>query len=57
MAERVLAIQVGENITRVAEVDAKTDNMRAYHAFAFQTPGGTFNDKGIISVIRSLEII
>lgn len=48
MAERVLAIQVGENITRVAEVDAKTDKMRAYHAFAFQTPGGTFDDKGII---------
>lgn len=48
MAERVLAIQVGQNITRVAEVDGKTDKMRAYHAFAFQTPGGTFDDRGII---------
>ena len=48
MAERVLAIQVGENITRVAEVDGKTEKLRAYHAFAFQTPEGTFDDNGII---------
>lgn len=48
MAERVLAIQVGENITRVAEVEAKNENMRAYHAFAFQTPEGTFDERGLI---------
>lgn len=48
MAERVLAIQVGENITRVAEVDGKTEKLRAYHAFAFQTPDGTFDENGNI---------
>lgn len=40
MANRVLGIEIGENLTRVVEIDYKAKNPKIYNMFGFPTPPG-----------------
>lgn len=44
MANRVLGIEIGENLTRVVEIDYKAKNPKIYNMFGFPTPPGMIND-------------
>ena len=37
MANRVLGIEIGENLTRVVEIDYKAKNPKIYNMFGFPT--------------------
>ncbi len=45
MANRVLGIEIGENLTRVVEIDYKAKNPKIYNMFGFPTPPGMINDE------------
>ena len=44
MANRVLGIEIGENLTRVVEIDYKAKNPKIYNMFGFPTPPGMIDD-------------
>ena len=44
MANRVLGIEIGENLTRVVEIDYKAKNSKIYNMFGFPTPPGMIDD-------------
>lgn len=44
---RVLSIEIGLDITHVAEVDYKVKNPKIYQAFSFRTPFGVASEAGI----------
>lgn len=44
MANRVLGIEIGENLTRVVEIDYKAKNPKIYNMFGFPTPMGMIDD-------------
>lgn len=47
MANKVLSIEIGQNLTRVIEVDYKSNKPKIYKYFSFVTPEGTISE-GII---------
>ncbi|WP_075718192.1 pilus assembly protein PilM [Roseburia sp. 499] len=47
MANKVLSIEIGQDLTRVIEVDYKSNKPKIYKYFSFPTPEGTISD-GII---------
>ena len=49
MASRILSIEIGSGITRVAELDHKVKNPKIYNIFTFATPPGVVED-GVVSV-------
>lgn len=56
MANKVLGIEIGQNLTRVAEVDYKAKNPKIYNVFSFPTPPDMIND-GVVAqdgMFRSL---
>ena len=44
MANRVLGIEIGENLTRVVEIDYKAKNPKIYNMFGFPTSPGMIDD-------------
>ena len=42
MANRVLGIEIGENLTRVVEIDYKAKNPKIYNMFGFPSRMGCF---------------
>lgn len=48
MAIKVLSIEIGQGLTRVAEMDYKTKNPKIYNCFTFETPQNVVQD-GIVS--------
>ena len=44
MANRVLGIEIGENLTRVVEIDYNAKNSKIYNMFGFPTPPGMIDD-------------
>ena len=56
MANKVLGIEIGQNLTRVVEIDYKSKNPKIYNMFSFPTPPGMIDD-GVVqpdSMFRSL---
>ncbi len=56
MANKVLGIEIGQNLTRVVEIDYKSKNPKIYNMFSFPTPLGMIDD-GVVqpdSMFRSL---
>ena len=49
MANRVLGIEIGENLTRVVEIDYKAKNPKIYNMFGFPTPMGMIDD-GVVQL-------
>ena len=44
MAGKVVSIEIGNALTKVALVDYKAKNTKVYNAFVFATPEGTIDD-------------
>lgn len=44
MATKVLSIEIGQQITRICEVDYKKKKPKVYHCSAFNTPQGVIDD-------------
>ncbi|MDY5862180.1 pilus assembly protein PilM, partial [Agathobacter sp.] len=56
MANRVLGIEIGQNLTRVVEIDYKTKNPKVHSMFSFPTPPEMIDD-GVVhadSIFRSM---
>lgn len=53
MAGKVVSIEIGYSLTRIAEVDYKTKNPKVYSAFTVPTPQGALDD-GVLNVTDSL---
>lgn len=56
MAKRVLGIEIGQNLTRVVEIDYKTKNPKVHSMFSFPTPPEMIED-GVVhadSMFRSM---
>ena len=56
MANRVLGIEIGQNLTRVVEIDYKTKNPKVHSMFSFPTPPEMIED-GVVhadSMFRSM---
>ena len=56
MANKVLGIEIGQNLTRVVEIDYKVKNPKIYNMFSFPTPPGMIED-GVVQpdgMFRSL---
>ena len=56
MANKVLGIEIGQNLTRVVEIDYKVKNPKIYNIFSIPTPPGMITD-GVVeadSMFRSL---
>lgn len=47
MANKVLGIEIGQNLTRVVEMDFKTKSPKIYNMFSFATPPDMLNDGGV----------
>ena len=47
MANKVLGIEIGQNLTRVVEIDYKVKNPRIYNMFSFATPPDMVTDAGV----------
>ena len=47
MANKVLGIEIGQNLTRVVEIDYKVKNPRVYNMFSFATPPDMVTDAGV----------
>ena len=47
MANRVLGIEIGQNLTRVVEIDYKVKNPKIYNMFSFATPPDMVTDAGV----------
>lgn len=47
MANKVLGIEIGQNLTRVAEIDYKAKNPKVYNLFSFATPPEMVSDGNI----------
>ena len=47
MANKVLSIEIGSGITRVAELDYKVKNPKIYHVFTFATPPNVLTDGSV----------
>lgn len=47
MANKVLGIEISQNLTRVVEMDFKTKNPKIYNMFSFATPPDMLNDGGV----------
>ena len=44
MAKRVLGIEIGQNLTRVVEIDYKIKNPKVHSMFSFPTPPEMIED-------------
>lgn len=44
---KVLSIEIGMDVTHVAEVDDKVRNPKIYHSFSFRTPIGVVGEAGV----------
>ena len=44
MANKVLGIEIGQNLTRVVEIDYKVKNPKIYNIFSIPTPPGMITD-------------
>ena len=56
MANRVLGIEIGQNLTRVVEIDYKTKNPKVHSMFSFPTPPDMIED-GVVhadSIFRTM---
>ena len=42
--KKVLSVEIGSKLTRIAEVDYKVKNPRVYHTALLETPAGVMND-------------
>ena len=47
MANKVLGIEIGQNLTRVVEIDYKVKNPKIYNMFSFATPPDMISDEGV----------
>lgn len=47
MANKVLGIEIGQNLTRVVEIDYKVKNPKIYNMFSFATPPDMVTDAGV----------
>lgn len=47
MANTVLGIEIGQNLTRVVEIDYKAKNPKIYNMFCFATPPEMITDAGV----------